>query len=306
MNIFHLEEKISKAETLLLVKQEEALKTNSFALSLSISSLASHIEELQLQLKEAKEERQKEIIELRLIGNNVNNGTVPIDTFANLLKTFSNFIFSASSKIKTGEDLSGAIASDVIKMLNLRFADITYGSSKLFITGDTSPDLFGESLLEDSLIGLFKLLNQDIDKGISEEVHYLGYRSIHNLSSFLKELHKKNIELDLTWKAPNEKKYFWKGNRNKIYVLQNMLDNVIVNDPVKSMVSGVIDTISRSGELKLKVKDEIIKISYPKQLYKEIKELRLEDQVNLSIEEVIIYNEATKEEKKKFNLLKIV
>lgn len=307
MNIKNLEAKIIQAEKLFDLKVEQLSQDSDFALELSANSLKAHIEDLSFQLKTAKEKRNKEVIELRLMGYEVDNGSVPLDLLANLSKYFSGLITSASAKLKVGKDVSGSISSEITHPLNLRFADIAQGSSRLFITGDTSPDLFGESLLENSLNGLFELLNSDFKEGLSDQVHFMGLRSTHNLAEFLKILRKRGIELELSWAAPNNTKHFWKGNRDKIEILEKLLDGFSASDPMNVTVTGVVELISRSGKIDIRqAGDELIKVTYSKKLFEDVRKLRLGDFVQLACEETIVFNSSTEEEKKKYSLLHVL
>ncbi|WP_031568234.1 hypothetical protein [Rheinheimera texasensis] len=307
MSILNLETKIAAAEKLLNEKSQLLSHEANFALELSINSLRSHINDLSFQLKTAKEQRKKEVVELRLIGHEVDNGTVPLELLANISKYFSGLITAASAKLKLGQDFSGVIPSEITYPLNLRFADIGQGSSRLFITGDTSPDLFGESLLESSLNGLFELLNSDLNKSLSDQVHFLGIRSTHNLAEFLKVLRKKNIELELSWTAPNQTKHFWKGRRDKIQILENLLDGFNSTEPINTIVAGVVELISCSGKLDIKQDNgEIIKVSYSKKLFSDVRKLRLGDRVKLDCIEVIVFNTSTEERKNKYSLGRIL
>ena len=307
MSIKNLEAKITQAENLLDIKIKQLADRNDFALELSIRSLKSHIEDLSFQLKTAKNQREKEVIELRLIGRDVDNGTIPLDFLANLSKYFSGLITSASAKLKNGKDVSGAISSEITNPLNLRFAEISHGSSRLFITGDTAPDLFGESLLENSLNGLFEILNSDLNSGLSDQVHFMGLRSTHNLAEFLKVLRKRSIELELSWSAPNETKHFWKGRRDKIQSLERLLDGFSASDPVDIRIKGVVELISKSGKLDIrKENDELMKVTYSKKLFDDVRVLRLGDVAHFDCKETIIFNSSTEEQKKKYSLTNIL
>lgn len=306
MSIQKLESKINETEQLIEHKRNQS-NSESFALALSLKSLESHLEDLRLQLMHAKQQREKEVIELRLIGGEVNNGTVPLDILANLAKTFSGLISSASAKIKLGQDVSGVIPFDVTQPLNLRFADISHGSSRLFITGDSSPDLFGDSLLENSLQGLFDLLSQDLNEGISDQVHYMGLRSIHNLAEFLKVLRKRSIELELSWTAPNEKKHLWYGRWDKIQTLEKLLDGFSATEPTDAAIEGIIELISKSGKVDIRTSDdELIKVTYSKKLYSEVRKLRLGDFVRLDCKETTVFNASTQESRNKYSLVKVL
>ncbi|MEH6652008.1 MAG: hypothetical protein V7707_18455 [Motiliproteus sp.] len=78
MSILNLESKLAAAENLISEKAELLSQGSNFSLELSINSLKAHVEDLSFQLKTAKEQREKEVVELRLIGNEVDNGTVPL------------------------------------------------------------------------------------------------------------------------------------------------------------------------------------------------------------------------------------
>ena len=291
MSILNLETKLAAAEKLISEKSKLLSQESNFALELSIKSLNAHIEDLSFQLKTAKEQREKEVVEMRLMGSDVDSGTVPLELLANLSKYFSGLVTSASAKLKQGQDISGAIPSDITYPLNLRFADIGQGSSRLFITGDTSPDLFGESLLENSLNGLFELLNSDFNESLSDQVHFLGLRSTHNLAEFLKVLRKRGIELELSWSAPNEKKHFWKGGRDKIQTLEKLLDGFSSTDPVNVIIYGVVELISRSGKLDIRQESgDLVKVTYSKKLFADVRKLRLGDNVRLDCKEVTVFN----------------
>ncbi|MDW6016790.1 hypothetical protein SBW85_03275 [Vibrio plantisponsor] len=306
MSIQKLESKIQETEQLIELKRSQSEQGN-FALSLSIKSLENHLDDLRLQLMREKQLREKEVIELRLIGGEVNNGTVPLEILANLAKTFSGLISSASAKIKLGQDISGVIPFEVTQPLNLRFADIGHGSSRLFVTGDSSPDLFGDSLLESSLHGLFELLNQDLNEGISDQVHYMGLRSTHNLAEFLKVLRKRSIELELSWVAPNAQKHSWYGRWDKIQTLEKLLDGFSATDPTSVTIEGIIELISKSGKVDIRTSnDELIKVTYSKKLYGEVRKLRLGDHVRFDCKEVTVFNASTQESRNKYSLSNVL
>ncbi|WP_422491049.1 hypothetical protein [Endozoicomonas sp. ALE010] len=307
MNISYLEKRIKKTEALLDSKKNRlAEEGENFALSLSIHSLEQHINDLHFKLSSEKEKREKEVIELRLMGADVNNGSVPLDLLANLAKHFSGLVFAAAAKIHHGQDLAGTIPAEITRPINLRFADIGHGSSRLYITGDTSPDLFGVSLLENSLSGLFDLLNKDMNLGLSEQVDNLGLRSSHALAKFLKVLRQQHIEIDISWTGGNEQKHFWHGRRDKIQMLETLLDGFSSTDPVEVKIEGIVELISRSGKLAIRnAEDQLIKIRYSKQMYEIVRPFRMGDTVTIFANEKTVFNSATQEEKKTYSLISI-
>ncbi|USE35852.1 hypothetical protein [Endozoicomonas sp. SCSIO W0465] len=307
MNIAYLEKRIKKTEALLDSKKKQlAADGDNFALSLSIHSLEQHIDDLHHKLSTEKGKREKEVIELRLVGADVNNGSVPLDLLANLAKHFSGLVFAAAAKFQHGQDMAGAIPNEITQPINLRFAEIGHGSSRLYITGDTSPDLFGVSLLENSLSGLFDLLNQDMNQGLSEQVDNLGLRSSHSLAKFLKVLRQKHIEIDIRWTGGNEQKYAWHGRRDKIQMLETLLDGFSSTEPVEVKVDGIVELISRAGKLDIRNEaGELIKIRFSKKMYEAVRPFRMGDTVTLLTNEKTVFNSATQEKKKTYSLISI-
>ena len=120
-------------------------------------------------------------------------------------------------------------------------------------------------------------------------------------------LRKRSLELELSWVAPNETKYFWKGRRDKIQVLEKLLDGYSASDPVNVFVDGVVELISRSGKLDIRQEDgDLIKVTYSKKLFADVRKLRLGDDVRLDCKEITVFNSSTEEEKKKYSLGKIL
>ncbi|MBO9497053.1 hypothetical protein J7438_23615 [Thalassotalea sp. G20_0] len=307
MNISYLEKRIKKTEALLDSKKNQlAAEGDNFALSLSIHSLEQHIDDLHHKLSTEKEKREKEVIKLRLMGGDVNNGSVPLDLLANLAKHFSGLVFAAAAKLHHGQDLVGTIPSEITRPINLRFAEIGHGSSRLYITGDTSPDLFGVNLLENSLSGLFDLLNQDMNQGLSEQVDNLGLRSSHALAKFLKALRQKHIEIDISWTGGNEQKHIWHGRRDKIQMLETLLDGFSSTEPLEVKIEGIVELISSAGKLQIRNREgELIKVRFSKKMYQAVQPFRMGDTVTLLANEKTVFNSNTREEKKTYSLISI-
>ena len=75
------------------------------------------------------------------------------------MASFSDALHESSYFRKFGRLHKAApIPSDIISKMDLRLADIAPGSARVFITGKLEADMFGHSLLEDSLTGALDLL----------------------------------------------------------------------------------------------------------------------------------------------------
>ncbi|MGI2897085.1 hypothetical protein, partial [Vibrio alginolyticus] len=132
-------------------------------------------------------------------------------------------------------------------------------------------------------------------------------RSTHNLAEFLKVLRKRSIELELSWTAPNERKHFWHGRWDKIQTLEKLLDGFNATDPIDVTVEGIIELISKSGKVDVRTSDdELIKVTYSKKLYSEVRKLRLGDYVRFDCKETTVFNASTQESKNKYSLIKVL
>lgn len=115
-----------------------------------------------------------------------------------------------------------------------------------------------------------------------------------------------DIEIDIRWTGANEQKHFWHGRRDKIQMLETLLDGFSSIDPVDVKIEGVVELFSRAGKLDIRnEKGEHIKIRYSKKMYEQVRPLRMGDIVTIVANEKTVFNSATREEKKTCSLISI-
>ncbi len=98
------------------------------------------------------------------------------------------------------------------------------GSTKLFLTGRISPDLYGNSLIEDSLENTFNLLNSESSEQLTESVSKIGVRSAKNINNLLKEINLSGLEAEISWASQFDRLFVWNGNKDNILKVINSLE----------------------------------------------------------------------------------
>ena len=308
MNVIRsLQDQLDEANKL-RTEQLSTIETDAdnFALELALSSLEAHISDLENQLRKEKQKRQKEVLELRLEGSIAQFGSLPLSVLAGIARYISSALHAASARIRTGQEPRGRIAESIISSLNLRLVGIEPGSSKLLITADTSPNLFGRSMTEESLRGLFNLLTAQEESSLTDSVQILGARSTHNVSSLLKYLSKNDLALDARWTSPTGEQYGWQATTYDIRKLASSLDMLQIHKPERIKISGEVVLLSEKGRLDLKDDSECThRCNFAHFLIDQVKKLHLGDRITCAINKTTIYNSMTDKEKVTLDLVEI-
>ena len=306
MNIIkNLQKKLEEANK--IFKSYELILKNdpdNFAHKLSLGSLKHHISELQEKIKHEKMLRNIEVVEFRLKGTLAKYGSLPLHILGDLSKNLSEAILLASQNIKQGGTTRGRIPKDIINTLDLRLAGISPGSTKIFITGSTSPDLFGNSLLENSLENTFKLLKSETPEKLTESVSTMGIRGVNKIKGLLKTLDKSDLEAEMIWSSPSQQNYHWIGKKNVILTMSNSLDSIKSTEPELFQITGKLVMGSLKGQFEIEDKSgQSYKGRFPSALVNDIEKLHLGQIVETTIEMNSIINESTGQEKINYKLV---
>jgi hypothetical protein len=160
----------------LLAKLDAELKAtpNDFSLGLKRSSYVNQLEDLQQQLYQENLKREKEIIQIRLIGNSASFGTLPLNIVGGITTNFSQSIQNTSKYIQFGKK-SGKKREQIIReTIDLRLENIGRGSTIFYVSGKTSPDLFGESVLQNGLENTFNFFNSETPDDVTNNISSVG------------------------------------------------------------------------------------------------------------------------------------
>jgi hypothetical protein len=278
----------------------------NFSIKLTIDNIKSQIKELQNKLYYENIKREKEIVQLRFKGNIARFGTFPLSLVGGLTNAFSNAIFQTSKYFQFGNKGGNRIDQIINENIDLRLEGLGAGSTIFYLSAKISPDLFGNSVIQNSLDNAFALLNSENLDSIIENISIVGSRSVRYYSDFFKELSNDNLELELTWHTPNEIIKGWDGTKDKILSLYNTLNNIEFTEPEEIAFEGEIITLSLKHKFEILSKDkERFYGTFPNELTEVIKQLHVGAFCRGVILKTTIVNPATGKEKPEYTLREI-
>lgn len=293
------------AEMLLQLENLLAKEPNNFSHQLSIDSLKAQIAGLEKQMMHEKAKRDKEVIEIRLKGRTA-DGTIPLEVLAKLADGLSGTVLNASYFIQFGQKIKKIKVKEVHDIVNLRLAGISTGSTRLFVTANTSPDLFGRSLAEESLKHSFNLLQSESADELTESASKIGKESVRKLYKFITTISNAEMEVDLKWNSPTNESYNWAGNKQTLLRVAQSLTNIQMSDPETIDFIGELIAISLRGTFEIKLDDKrTIRGEFPNNLLEEIKTLTIGSNYAGKMEKQTIVNMATESEKIYYTLISI-
>lgn len=288
-NIASLQEQIDR--TAALLEQYGDPKQNPKR-RLTISSLRAHLSELQADLRREKQLRSKEVVSLRISGAWA-NGTIPLEFLGQLAKHFATTVQQASRFIKTGTH-GGPIPSTIRSEVDLRLAGLSAGSTKIFVTGNTAPDIFGRSLLEESLASTFSILNAETPEALIDNASTIGKASVEGLRKMLQGLADENIAIEMEWYEPRGASVKWSANQERILSIETSLARVIAETGKTLEVVGETYELSLQGRIKLRLDDGMILTAIvPTQLAEKVEGFHLRQRVTARIHRETMKNEVT-------------
>jgi len=224
--------------------------TNEFY-RLTYAQASEWAESLRLDILEAQQQREKEIVEVRLVGKSAVRGTLPLNALSDIAGSFYDTVQRISLYTSVGAKITKRAEAEVARRLDLRLASIASGSTRLFISGQVNPDLFGYSLLTSALDRTFDLLDAKAPAALLDQVPGVGHHSIVALKRYLKGLHDYGLEADMSWDTPAEEFRTWHGSKNRLVSLGNMLGRVEAEAPVTLHFTGAVISLSLRGTVEL-------------------------------------------------------
>ena len=230
--------------------REKYAQSESVSLSLTIDSLQSQLEQLQEELYQENRKREKEIVILHLTGQQAHYGSLPLLTVSDITEDLAKGIFHVSKFIQYGNTNPKDSNKIIQETIDLRLYDVQRGSTKLMISGATSPDLFGTSILQESLDSIIDLLNSDSQEKVMEHIENVGSDSIPHIASLLKTLNENSLEVNLIWDSPSMNLEIWDGNKNNILKLYNTLTAIESPEIETKIYDGEVITVSNEKKIR--------------------------------------------------------
>lgn len=288
--IARLETKVDRFQRLLNEEQQRYPEPD-FAAELQMSSLRSQLQQFQRELREAKAERKREIVEVRFMRDDL-FGQLRLKTLGVVAQNLADALHAAAHYLRSNKGRGGKIPESIISTLDLQMVGLRPGSSRLVISGELSPNLFGESLLQKSLLNTFNLFQADRPEDLTEAVSTLGVRSMRRLRDLLDEVADEGFEMELAWNTPHDERKMWHGDRETIRRLRATLNEFETTEPETLRVTGTLYSISLGGRFAIKTSDSVYKGRFPDELERRIRQLRVGQKVEARLEALTYVNDA--------------
>lgn len=231
------------------------------------------------ELAIARAEEAGELIDLRFIGPRA-DGSIPLEAFVKIMEPLTHAWKAAAHRLRYGRD-DFRIAGEISEQLNLKLAGLAYGSTRVFVTGNGSADLTGESLLQATLTQVFKLLTATRDD-FYDAVDSVGGKAASNLSEALKAIDTAGFSADFTWQSPSGP-CRWDGRHDEIVRFRTWVDTMTDPEEYEEEVVGVVAAIKDTGRFELRTEDGKVVVRYPLALTAEVQKLTIAKEARVAV-----------------------
>ena len=291
----------------MLAEQEGRLaaQSESFYRQMLVETARHQVDDLTRQLVEAKQQREVEVIELRLDGPAAYFGSVPLHLLGPLTAAFEELLVQAGRFIRDGSRRAGTL-SEVRNQFDVRLKHLATGSAGLLITLQTAPDLFGGSLAEEALRRTFSLLAVQTPEEATNQVVNYGKAGVFGLVRFLKSLLEAQLEVRLHWLSPTDEERTWEGTSEKIFGLKTLLESIVTSEPEEISFAGMVYTESIRGRFEVKTHaGTIYSGSVPLEVMPALVAVSVGDECQGVVLETLSTNTTTGVEKRSYELKSI-
>ncbi len=300
-NIAYLQSQIEELNLVL------AREPQNFAVKIQIENYKSEIENLQGYVYNENLKRNKEIIALRLIGNIAKDGTFPLGAVGGITDSFSNAIYKTSQFLQFGKKGGKKIEALLKNNLDIRLEGLGVGSTIFYISAKTSPDIFGNSVIQNSLDNTFELFSSNNESELIDNIEKVGTKSSKYFSNFLEELIQDNLEVEISWESPNYETKIWFGTTEKISMFYNTFKSIEILEPENINFEAEIITLSLKNKIEVidTSNNHSFMVKYPNSIVGLIKELHVGEICDITISKTTIVNTLSQKEKFEYNLVEI-
>lgn len=278
---------------------------NNSILQTQIENLKTEVQSLQKEIIDFNNRRNKEVISLRLIGSIAKNGTFPLISVGGITNSFANAISKTSQYLQYGNKGGKKIEKILSENIDLRLEALGQGSTVFYISAKTNPDLFGNSIIQNSLDSSFDLLSSEDSNELLEKIENVGVESAKYFKNFFGEIIKDDLEIEIIWEDYNFITKKWFGSKHKLLQFYNTFDTINTSEPEHLVDEFEIITLSLKNKIEVRniITDKIIPIKYSNNLMEYIKTLHVGDIININYSKTTIINNATQIEKFEYNLI---
>ncbi len=224
---------------------------SDFSSKLALTSLRSHLEDLTRQIIILEAGTERKLVDFRLIGNQVTDGTITLGLLAKLAGPLADVLHSAAYRLRYQKTDKPAAKDHIQKILDLRLAGLGEGSTRLYVTGNVTPDLAGQSLFDATMRQLFALLNAGPDD-FFDAVHAMGPEAARAAENLLRAMESEEIAAELTWTSTDSEVFQWEGRTDRIVQLRSLLEQTEERQTEIEELRGSISLLSDTARMEIR------------------------------------------------------
>lgn len=254
------------------------------------------------EIVRARAEEAGELIDLRLLGPRA-DGSISLDAFIKIMEPLSRAWKAAAQRLRYGQDdsrIPGAIADQ----LNLKLSGLSYGSTRVYVTGNGTPDLTGESLLQATLSHTFGLLTAS-QSDFYDAVDAVGGKAANSLAEAAKAIDSAGFSAELTWHSPAGRLQ-WLGRHDEIVRFRSWVETIAEPEEYEEEIRGVVAAIKDTGKIDLRTDDGKVIVRYPLSLTSEVQRLAISTPTRLSVRTSKYWDGISKKDVYKRHLLGVL
>jgi hypothetical protein len=286
------------------VRQAEA---GSFAHRLEVTSLRSHIDELETYEAIEAVGRTHELIDFRMIADTFRSGTVPLKIIASAAEEIRKMVGYSALRFTQGGRSRKRVPADLYDELDLRLAGVLPGSSRLLVAAAAHRDLFDDGVAKhaiDRIMGVLETKGRG--KEFLESVADLGPQGAKSLREFLKILRANSGALEMTWSFSGSDIRTWSADVQDVIDVTAALERTVLREQANQLLNGKIELLSKRERIQLRAESgEVYRVLYPKRLLPQVTELHLDQEVSLYCQVTMSENPLTNEFSHHYELLEV-
>ena len=307
-SVSKLEEMIKMSEDTLL-RYETDLTANPGSLFARgmVKNTREQLDEFRGNLIFEKRLREKEVVELRFKGSKAQAGRLPLELLGTFAKQFSEALIEVGKHFQFGTGSKRGGTDLIRKSTEITFERLVPGSTRVFVTGTTNPDLFGNSIFEQSMHSVMGLLAAEQPEQIMSGAGNVGRSGVKKLNQLLQSTLKGDLEMDISWTTPEQNTILWKGTTQALQKLSNTISKITEGTPDKVEITGKLISQSLKGKLEVEGNDmSYYRVSFPNSLLEAVRVHQIGEECTMKLTKRIIKNTVTGEVKLSYELDSII
>ena len=274
-----------------------------FATRLSLESLRGFEAQLRSELRSAMNRRDLEIVEFRLMGDEARDGSLPLDTLGMFATELHRGLMATATFKKTGKSPT-RVRRQLRDEVEFQMSGLAAGSTKIYVSGRSATDIFGDNLAADTIQATFSLFEADSEDSAIHVIEEIGQTGARRYRDLLSTLAKKDLELEVRWSDPQDDVHLWRGTRKKISRAVDVLGSLAEAKDEMVTMRAIVEGINRRGRLELrrltddfKTEGPIFRVTYFYNDLEKVRPLRINDVVDVELRRTTVRNEVTRKKK---------